>query len=94
MTLCQGSVKPLSIDIAVKPVKTVKLSVDTLSDCQAMSTTEYNRILCATHPMARVDRSMWQSEAIQSPDKVMVYVLLNGLREKFGPFFIPPVHLS
>ena len=44
--------------------------------------------------MARVDRSMWQSEAIQSPDKVMVYVLLNGLREKFGPYFIPPVHLS
>ena len=35
LTLCQGSVKPLSIDIAVKPVKTVKLSVDTLSDCQA-----------------------------------------------------------
>ena len=43
--------------------------------------------------MARVDRSMWQSEAIQSPDKVMVFVLLNGLREKFGPFFIPPGQL-
>ena len=35
LTLCQGSVKPLSIDIAVKPVKTVRLSVDRLSDCQA-----------------------------------------------------------
>ena len=35
LTLCQGSVKPLSIDIAVKPVKTVRLSVDSLSDCQA-----------------------------------------------------------
>ena len=35
LTLCQGSVKPLSIDIAVKPVKIVRLSVDRLSDCQA-----------------------------------------------------------
>ena len=35
LTLCQGSVKPLSIDIAVKPVKTVRLSVDRLSNCQA-----------------------------------------------------------
>ena len=35
LTLCQGSVKPLSIDIAVKPVKTVRQSVDRLSNCQA-----------------------------------------------------------
>ena len=35
LTLCQGSVKPLSVDIAVKSVKAVRLSVDSLSDCQA-----------------------------------------------------------
>ena len=35
LTLCQASVRPLSVDIAVKPVKTVRLSIDSLSNCQA-----------------------------------------------------------
>ena len=35
LTVCQASVRPLSDDIAVRTVRTVRLSVDSLLDCQA-----------------------------------------------------------
>lgn len=34
--------------------------------------------------------AQWVSQAVQSPDKVMVFCLLKGSGEKFGPYFIPP----
>ena len=32
----------------------------------------------------------WISQAAQSPDKVLVFCLLHGSGQKFGPYFIPP----
>ena len=40
-------------------------------------------------PSGQGTPEQWITQATQSPDKVMVFCLLHGSGEKFGPFFLP-----